>query len=96
VAEAGSSEEYRLVLTSAELGLPIGTLADVDAKVSLLPREQIALRIVSVLTGLAADHSAGGRNVSLSLAGALGTGHPVSKLFKRTLRLSLLNLCSNC
>src|SRR5262245_40469126 len=79
MAEAGSSEEHRIVVTSPELGLASGTLSDVDRSIALLPRESAALRIVSVLTGLAADRPAGGRNVSLSLAGALGPNHVISR-----------------
>jgi hypothetical protein len=82
MAEAGSCEEHFVVLTSAELGLDTGTLVAVDEKVSVLPREQLALRIVSVLTGLSADAAANGRTVSLSLAGALGSDHPVSKALR--------------
>lgn len=82
MAESGAAEEFRVVITSQELGLPAGSLDALDAEVQRLSREQLVLRVVSVLTGLAADKSGRGRNVSLSLAGALGESHVVSKTLR--------------
>ena len=65
-------EKNFATIESPDLGLPTGTLADLDNVVEQLPREQFVLRTVAVLTGLFADLDAGMRNVSASLAGGLG------------------------
>ena len=79
MAESASSESFRVLIGSAELALPAGSLAELDAEVSTLAHEPFVLRVASVLAGLAADRSAGYRNVSLSFAKVLGSSHPISK-----------------
>jgi hypothetical protein len=78
MGENSAAEVILTTVGSNELGLDAGTWADLDAVVSKLDRESLALRIVSVLTGLNADAAHGGRSVSLSLASALGEAHPLA------------------
>jgi len=65
-------EKNFVTVTSSDLGLPAGALSDLDDRVARLPRQQLTLRTVTVLTGLFADLENGMRTVSDSLAGGLG------------------------
>jgi hypothetical protein len=77
-------EKGFVTVDSSTLGLAKGTLVDLDAVIAQLPREQLALRTVAVLTGLFADLENGLRNVSDSMARAIG-GEP-GEAISRALR----------
>jgi hypothetical protein len=83
MAENPTSEAILTTVASPELGLHAGRLEDLDASIAKLPRQQLALRVVTVLTGLDADKATGGRNVSLTLAKAVGAGHPLTETLKK-------------
>ena len=81
-------------MASARVLQEFGRIAFSDIR-ELLPREQLALRTVSVLTGLEADKGAGGRNVSISLAKELDASHPLAKalLKNNSLFVEPLQVC---
>ena len=78
MSEAGAREDLRVVITSKELGLPRGSLADLDVEVQQFNREQLVRRLVAIQAGLVADTPNGCRNVSISLAAVLGPAHELS------------------
>src|SRR5262245_21906374 len=80
VNETPAGEMVATTIASGELGLAKGSLAELDACVAKLPREQLALRLVGVLTGFAADHGAHGRNVNVTFAKALAGSERCSRL----------------
>ena len=72
VERIAAFEKNFATIESPALGLSRGSLADLDEAIASLPREQLAIRTVAVLTGLFADLDAGLRNVSESMAGGIG------------------------
>lgn len=64
----------RIVVTidSAQLGLPPGGLAELDACVAQFPREHLILRSIAVLHALSADRDKGLRTVNGTFARAAG------------------------
>jgi hypothetical protein len=71
MTEMTGGEVILVKILSEQLGMVPGTVAELDAAVRRIPRDQLTIRVTSVLTGLTVDGS-GGRKVSASLAGGLG------------------------